>query len=189
MSVVHAGCELAVNQDGRGEGVLATRCFGVGETVLVGKIERRRRANHSHATEVGLSEFVELGGLGSKVNHSCDPNCGVRVNETGAPDLVARRDITVGQEITFDYAMRNYSVEHFPSRCLCGTEKCRGRVTGWKDLPEKTKADYRGFVAPYLLELDAYGRGAAPSRRTDDPDGVAPTRYGREPFGEGARRH
>ena len=34
MSVVHAGCELAVNQDGRGEGVLATRCFGVGETVL-----------------------------------------------------------------------------------------------------------------------------------------------------------
>ncbi|MDM8550424.1 SET domain-containing protein-lysine N-methyltransferase [Desulfobacterales bacterium HSG2] len=90
----------------------------------------------------------------SKVNHSCDPNSGIRVNETGAHDLVAICDIAVSEEITFDYAMRNYSVDHFPPKCLCGADKCRGRVTGWKDLPDEKKKEYAGFVAPYLLELD-----------------------------------
>ena len=30
----------------------------------------------------------------------------------------------------------------------------RSRITGWKDLPAERKADYRGFVAPYLTEID-----------------------------------
>jgi hypothetical protein len=28
-------------------------------------------------------------------------------------------------------------------------------ITGWKDLPDEWKSKYEGFVAPYLLELDA----------------------------------
>jgi len=98
---------------------------------------------------------VLLAGLGPKVNHSCDPNCGVRINDAGAPDLVARYSIASGEEITFDYAMRNYSVEHFPSPCLCGSDGCRGTITGWKDLPDDTRATYRGLVAVYLLDLDS----------------------------------
>ena len=63
-------------------------------------------------------------------------------------DFVARQPITAGQEITFDYAMRNYTVEHFAAHCQCGSPGCRDRITGWKDLPSGRKADYRGFVAP-----------------------------------------
>jgi len=171
-----AGYEVAVSGDGRGAGVFATRRFKVGETVVVGEIERKLPGNHSHATQVGSTEYVQLGGLGPKVNHSCDPNCGVRVNDSGAPDLVARRDIEGGEEITFDYAMRNYSIEHFPSRCLCVAAACRGTVTGWKDLPHDRKAAYRGLVAPYLLDLEQVaatrdrdrllftGAGAPPAR-------------------------
>ena len=48
------------------------------------------------------------GKLITKVNHSCEPNCGIRLNASGAHDFVARQPITAGQEITFDYAMRNY---------------------------------------------------------------------------------
>jgi hypothetical protein len=76
------------------------------------------------------------------------------VNETGACDFVARQSIVMGEEITFDYAMRNYSIEHFPGGCLCGADKCRGSVTGWKDLSIERKVDYVGSVAPYLLEID-----------------------------------
>lgn len=136
----------------KGDGVFATQRFAVGDIVMVGVIERRISRNHPHATQVGPGEFVDLGGLNSKVNHSCSPNCGVRVNESGAPDLVAREPIAPGQEISFDYAMRNYSVEHFPSRCRCGSASCRGTVTGWQDLPPETKAAYSGLVSPYLLE-------------------------------------
>jgi hypothetical protein len=134
--------------------VFATRDFQPGETVIMGVIERKLRRNHSHATQVGLNEWVQLAGLAPKVNHSCDPNCGIRVNQSGAPDLVARRRIEKGEEITFDYAMRNYRVDYFPRRCQCGESKCRGRITGWRDLPDDRKADYEGFVAPYLLEID-----------------------------------
>ena len=78
----------------------------------------------------------------------------VSVNDAGAFDLVARMPIAAGEEITFDYAMRNYTIEHFPAVCRCGASLCRRSVTGWKDLPEERKAAYRGFVAPYLLEID-----------------------------------
>jgi uncharacterized protein len=68
----------------------------------------------------------------------------------------ATRGFQVGETvmITFDYAMRNYSIEHFPGGCLCGADICRGSVTGWKDLPADRKAAYDGLVAPYLLEID-----------------------------------
>ena len=68
---------------------------------------------------------------------------------------MAIRDIIVNEEITFDYAMRNYGVDYFPKQCMCNSERCRGKITGWKDLPDEWKNRYEGFVAPYLLELDA----------------------------------
>jgi uncharacterized protein len=150
----HAGYELSVTGDGRGEGLFAVRRFKPGETVVVGEIERRLTGNHSHATQVGIGRYVLLGGFGSKVNHSCEPNCGVRMNASGAPDLVARQNIEPDDEITFDYAMRNYSIEHFPSPCMCGAAACRGTITGWKDLPPDRKAAYQGLIAPYLLDLE-----------------------------------
>jgi hypothetical protein len=121
---------------------------------MVGFLEGDVAHNDSHATQVGLTRWARHGGLGPKVNHSCSPNCGVELNETGACDFVAREAIASGEEITFDYAMRNYSIEHFPGGCLCGADICRGAVTGWKDLPAERKAEYEGEVAPYLLEID-----------------------------------
>lgn len=148
------GYELRCSANGTGEGVFATRSFRAGETVVIGTVARRAGRNHSHATQVSRTEYVELSGLGPKVNHSCDPNCGVRMNDSGAPDLVARSFIAIGEEVTFDYAMRNYAIEHFPSRCRCGSRICRGSVVGWKDLPEDRRSAYDGLVSPYLLEIE-----------------------------------
>ncbi|MEA2139410.1 MAG: hypothetical protein QOG56_2560 [Solirubrobacteraceae bacterium] len=149
------GCELRRAVDDRDDGVFATRDFAAGETVLLGVPGRPAPANHSHANQVSLTAFVFEDGLGPKVNHSCDPNCGVRFDAAADGfDFVALRPIARDEEITFDYAMRNYVVEHFPHRCLCGAARCRGRVTGWKDLPAERKAAYGELVAPYLLEAD-----------------------------------
>jgi len=148
------GIELRVS-DKRGEGIFATRSFKTGETVMVGIIEKILEVNHSHASQVGEHEYVFHAGLISKVNHSCDPNCGIKINDTGAHDFVAMRVVVVDEEITFDYAMRNHDIDYFPKQCLCGSAICRGNITGWKDLPDERKKAYEGFVAPYLLELDA----------------------------------
>jgi hypothetical protein len=140
---------------GKGDAVLATRSFAAGDTVMVGFLVGPLTGNDSHATQVGPDRWARHGGLGPKVNHSCDPNCGVRLNEGQAFDFVARRPIGAGQEVTFDYAMRNFTIDHFPAVCLCGAERCRGSVTGWKDLPAARKAAYGELVAPYLRVMDA----------------------------------
>ncbi|MCI5132491.1 MAG: SET domain-containing protein [Candidatus Electrothrix sp. EH2] len=140
---------------GKGEGVFATKPFHPHETVMVGTIEKILNANHSHASQTGKHKYVLHAGLVSKVNHSCNPNCGIRVNEAGAHDFIAIKNISINEELTFDYAMRNYSVDHFPEKCGCGAQQCRGQITGWKNLPDKKKKEYKGFVAPYLVALDA----------------------------------
>jgi len=139
-------------QGTKGDGVFAARQFGSRETVVVGRIEAELSANDQHASQIGPDRFVMHGGLLPKVNHSCEPNCGIRVNESGAHNLVALRPIAVGEEITYDYAMGNYSIDFFPVQCRCGEPNCRGRITGWKDLPARRRVEYDGFVAPYLSE-------------------------------------
>ncbi len=154
--------QLRTAVDDRDDGVFCTRRVRTGETVLRGVPGRPAPGNHSHANQVSLTEFVFEAGNGPKVNHSCDPNCGVRPNpDVDGFDFVARRPIAAGEEITFDYAMRNYAIEHFPPVCRCGTQLCRGRVTGWRDLPDERKAAYGDLVAPYLLALDEAQAGSA----------------------------
>lgn len=150
-----AGVELRRGSDGRGHGVVATRAFAPGDTVLAGFLIETSTENDAHATQIALDRWARHGGLGPVVNHSCDPNCGVRLNDRDAFDVVARKAIHPGDEIAFDYAMRNYAIEHFPSACLCGAPICRGSITGWKDLPADRKADYGDLVAPYLRAGDA----------------------------------
>ena len=148
------GYELRSSAGGKGEGVFATSPHEVGETVIAGIVGRPVDRNDVHANQVSSTQWVREGGLHEKLNHSCDPSCGVRENASGAVDYVARRRIEVGDEITFDYAMRNYMIEHAPAECLCGSTECRGAIAGWRDLPAERKAAYQGLVAPYLLELD-----------------------------------
>jgi len=149
------GFELR-KSSGKGEGIFAIKMFKVSDIVMVGVIKEALNGNHSHASQIGENEYVFHAGLITKVNHSCNPNCGIRVNETGAHDYVAIKEIGVNEEITltFDYAMRNYSIDYFPKKCMCGSKICRGKITGWKSLSDEKKKEYNGFAAPYLLELD-----------------------------------
>ena len=142
------------NSVDRGAGVFAKCSFSRGEVVMRGVIDKITNVNHEHVSQIGENEFVSPIGFMALVNHSCNPNCGIKLNETGAHDYVAMQDIKPGEEITFDYAMQNYDVGYFPSKCLCGAKDCRGKIGGWKDLPIDKKKQYKGFFAPYLLELD-----------------------------------
>ncbi len=82
---------------------------------------------------------------GDMVNHSCDPTGGL----LGGTLLVARRDIAVGEEISFDYAMSDSS-DYDEFTCDCGTPLCRRVVTGddWR-LPELQER-YSGWFSPYI---------------------------------------
>lgn len=90
------------------------------------------------------------------VNHSCDPNAGLR----GQITLVAIRAIEVGEEVCFDYAMSEGS-DYDEFDCSCGSEACRSRVTGrdWRR-PELWER-YDGYFSPYLAcRIESLRRGA-----------------------------
>ena len=79
------------------------------------------------------------------VNHSCDPNCGI----VGSILLVAMRDVQAGEELCFDYAMTDTD-DYDEFGCSCGTDLCRGTITGadWKE-PE-LRDRYRGWTSAYI---------------------------------------
>lgn len=79
------------------------------------------------------------------INHSCNPNAGF----DGQIVLVAMRDVQPNEEICIDYAMCDGS-PYDEFKCQCGSENCRGRVTGndWQ-LPA-LQARYVGYFSSYL---------------------------------------
>lgn len=92
-----------------------------------------------------------------QVNHSCDPTCGFR----GQIMLIAMRDIQIGEEITYDYAMTDANwgnVTCGDMKCLCGAKNCRHTITGedWrrKDLQKK----YKGFFSTFIQKMIKQGR-------------------------------
>ena len=88
---------------------------------------------------------------GDSINHSCEPNCGMR----NATTIVAMRDIAVGEELTFDYAMSDAS-DYDEFDCNCGTSLCRGRVRAEDWQLEILRHRYRGFFSPYIQrKMDA----------------------------------
>jgi hypothetical protein len=72
--------------------------------------------------------------------------------------LVAIRDIDVGEPICFDYAMTE-SEPDYEFTCLCGTDRCRGRLTGNDWQLSELRERYGSHFSPYLLrrsqQLDA----------------------------------
>jgi len=80
------------------------------------------------------------------LNHSCQPNVGIR----GQCVFVAMRAVRGGEELTYDWAMEEDSRE--VTRCACGSPRCRKVLTGrdWRrpDLQRR----YAGYFSAYLAE-------------------------------------
>jgi hypothetical protein len=87
------------------------------------------------------------------LNHSCDPNVGVR----GQITFVAMRAIPAGAELTIDYAMIDGDPDERMD-CACGAPGCRRLVTGddWRR-PELQRR-YAGYFSRYLADRIAAAR-------------------------------
>ena len=79
-----------------------------------------------------LDEHLNLDGnvewnLARFLNHSCSPNCDAERIE-GRIWIVARRDISPGDEVTFNYG---YTLEDYREHpCRCGAAECVGFIVG-----------------------------------------------------------
>lgn len=61
-------------------------------------------------------------------NHSCDPNTEMIYHTENLYDLVALRDIQLGDELTSDYETFDVGLDGTWFHCHCGTKVCRGII-------------------------------------------------------------
>jgi hypothetical protein len=91
---------------------------------------------------------------GRFINHSCNPNVGIKASNKGKSLLmIALRNITQGEEIAYDYAMSDWDWG-WAMPCFCEEPNCRKTIRGYKYLPTKIKKKYSGYITPFLLDME-----------------------------------
>ena len=139
------GVEVIKTQN-RGFGVRACRTFAPGQIIMeytgeiISETECQRRMRELYADKACyyLMEFDKgliidgtKGSMARFVNHSCGPNCEVRmvkVNGTPRMGVFAGEDgVMTGEELTYDYNFDNFGSTK--QVCYCGAAKCRGYLS------------------------------------------------------------
>ncbi len=150
-----------------GAGVVASKNLKKGESVCIMRGEKidtkelkRRYASGKekicNTLQIGDKKYIDLAAPYVFINHSCDPNCGVRKKG----ELFALKDIKKDQEITYDYSTSEWTYEKFGKyrewamECNCGSKKCRGTVGQFPSLEPKMKKYYyrAGALQDFILK-------------------------------------
>eukprot|EP00052_Salpingoeca_macrocollata_P024616 m.221004 g.221004 ORF g.221004 m.221004 type:complete len:1009 (+) comp22283_c0_seq2:107-3133(+) len=85
------------------------------------------------------------GAVSRFINHSCNPNCETQkwnVNGETRIGFFARKAISSGEEITFDYKYERYGEKAQP--CYCESANCRGSLGGSKEGGPRRRASGPG---------------------------------------------
>lgn len=140
----------------RGFGVRSCRTFApgqiimeyTGEIISEGECQRRMRECYMNKQSYYLMELERgliidgtKGSMARFINHSCAPNCEVRmvkVNNTPRMGVFAGENgIATGTELTYDYNFDNFSATR--QECFCGASTCRGFLSKRLNATEQKK--------------------------------------------------
>lgn len=107
-----------------------------------------------NALQIGYDLYLDTEEPARFVNHSCEPNAGIKNNVV----LVAIKDITKGEEVYFDYST-TMDEDEWTMECGCGNKNCRKIIKDFKYLPVKEKRKYlklnvvQHFIASQYQEM------------------------------------
>ena len=137
------------NSSIHGRGVFALRRIPKGTRIIEykGKLitdkeaDRRYSRMHEHSPHTMLFSLeggwvidaTRRGNSARWINHSCAPNC--EIEEEGQRIFIeARRDIRLGDELTYDYNLqigeKHTKTAKREHACFCGARRCRGTMLG-----------------------------------------------------------
>ena len=140
----------------KGEGVFASRdikrgevvCKMKGEKIPVGKLHKVSQSGRDIVVDplqISQTEYVNLARPYVVINHSCDPNCGIRQQH-----LVAIKKISKNEEITYDYSSTWFD----GFNCNCGSRICRGHVGDFLGISKSVQRKYikLGIIPDFILK-------------------------------------
>lgn len=135
-----------------GKSIFVKRNFKKGETVFIvcGPIIKKPNI---YTIPISFDLYLDpIPFLGKELNHSCEPNCGIKDRTR----IVAMKNIKKDEEITIDYAMiilkYNPKLLKQNIKCKCGNKNCRGEFGSYRKLSKELKKKYKGFISDYLIE-------------------------------------
>jgi len=138
-----------------GKGLFASEDIKKGEVVADfsdGKIYDAEKCSDlpkkfaDYAIQFEEHKWIDTPSNGRYLNHSCEPNCGVR----GEFQIVAMRNIKKGEKLTFDYEMTEDS--DWKMECLCGSKLCRKIIGDHRNIPEEIKKKYKEYTSDWLIK-------------------------------------
>jgi hypothetical protein len=150
--------QVRIGDTAVGKGVFVTREYEPGEPVLElhGRLidfaaSLAKGERECDALQVGPDRYLDLEPPGVLVNHSCDPNVGIRDDMV----LIALRRLRAGDEIRYDYST-TMDEDHWTLECRCGSTHCRGVVGDFKWLPRRRKLELigQGVVLPFIIAAE-----------------------------------
>lgn len=137
------------NTEARGLGLFANCDLIKGELVVHGRGLYRTKQRTNHSFQIKEDTHMQLDKISRSINHSCEPNTGIRNNLCRAYDFIALRNIKKGEEITWNYETTEY-ISIAVKKCLCGARNCKGTIRGFKFLDQATRNKYGEFIGDYL---------------------------------------
>ena len=138
--------EILHQMDGRAVGLL--KCFWL---ILTKKVQIDMPLQIGNRSYFILDEFSE------SFNHSCEPLCAI----TDKNEIIAIKDIEVGQELTYDYAMTvlpTFYTKNWKMSCGCNAKTCRKDVSTVKHISDEQLLAYirenkmQTFMRNYLMK-------------------------------------
>jgi SET domain-containing protein len=148
----HADMAVVRHSPVSGDGTFAAMDIPKGTRILplTGTVQHRDKVDWNAdigVMQIGDDKFLVADGQADDyINHSCDPNVAFTPDGMG---YFALKDIAKGDELFADYATHEYDAG-WSVKCLCGSSKCRGQLTGFADLDAATQKRLLPYALPYI---------------------------------------
>lgn len=148
--------KIILKKSAHGKGVFAKECIKKGEvlasfdgTIYHSSFRGWDNAHlRNHVVQFDRHYWRDAKGIARYFNHSCEPNCGIK----NLFDVVAMRDISAGEECTWDYDMTEDALDgHWSMHCKCGTKSCRKKIGAYRNMPLAIRKKYKGYISAWLL--------------------------------------
>lgn len=161
MALTWPAARVATGRARNGLGLIAARAYRpeqaivkiTGRVVGADVLWKRRGAFADNCFRFGPETYLDPeDGPGRYLNHSCEPNAGIRKTRNQL-FLFAAEPIPAGREIVVDYSTILGDDDIWIMRCNCGRRACRKRVKRFGALPPAVREDYlrRGLVPAYIV--------------------------------------